>query len=132
MKKIFAIKHVLVPLLILIAFGYSDISLAAQDTVSMGVVAGNIHGSASILARVMWAACVIVGIILFFTAFTQFQTHRQNPKLVPLTTPAAYLILALLALAIPFAERIFGFKDADDQNDQTVESSENYVDIDRR
>lgn len=113
---------------LVLLLGTTDIVLAVRSTISMGGIAGNIHGSASILARVMWAACVIVGIALFITAFTQFQTHRRNPKLVPLTTPAMYLLLALVALAIPFAEHIFNFEDAYENEDQTNNS---YVDIDR-
>ena len=104
-----------------------NIVFAARDTIPMGAIAGNIHGGASILARVMWAACVIVGIALFITAFSQFQTHRRNPKLVPLTTPALYLLLALVALAIPFAEQIFGFEDSDQDSNQY---GSGYVDID--
>ena len=104
-----------------------NIAFAARDIIPMGAIAGNIHGGASILARIMWAACVIVGIALFITAFSQFQTHRRNPKLVPLTTPALYLLLALVALAIPFAERIFGYEDSDQDSDRY---GSGYVNID--
>ena len=115
-------------LVLVLMFASADVVLAARSTISMGGIAGNIHGGASILARVMWAACVIVGIALFATAFAQFQTHRRNPKLVPLTTPIMYLILALVAIAIPFTENIFNFEDSYQDADQTNDS---YVDIDR-
>ena len=129
MKKIFSFKNFLLPLLIIAACNINTV-FAAEDTISMGGVVGNIHSGATIIARLMWAACIIVGIALSITALTQFQAHRRNPKLVPLTTPAVYLILALLTLAIPFAERIFGFKDSDEGNDQTIEMPD-YTNIDQ-
>ena len=101
----------------------------ANNSVSLGEIAGNVHGSASILARFMWAACIIIGIILAFTAFTQFQTHRKNPKLVPLINPAVYLLLSLLTIGIPFADRIFGYQDADDESDK--HNATQYIDIDK-
>jgi hypothetical protein len=73
---------------------------------SIGEVSGTLHEGATFLAKILWAACIIVGIILFFTAFTQFQIHRTNPKLVPLAVPITYLLLAIGAIIIPFAERI--------------------------
>ena len=96
-----------------------------DDAASFGYVAGNIYGTTSIVARLMWAACVISGIALLITAFTQIQTHRNNPKLMPLTTPITYILLGLVALAIPFAERILGFEDGDvDSSQSRLESSE--------
>jgi len=62
-----------------------------------------------VLSKVMWAACIIVGIALIAAGFTQFQIHRRNPKLVPLTTPVLYLILGVCAIAIPFFDRITDF-----------------------
>lgn len=110
----------------------TNVALASHDTITLGGIAGNIHGSASILTRVMWAACIIVGVFLFITAFSQFQTHRRNPKLVPLTTPILYLILALTSIAIPFAENIFKFEDSYEEAEQHNHDVENpYVDIDR-
>ena len=61
-------------------------------------------GGGSILSKIIWAACIIVGVGMIAAAFTQFQIHRRNPKLVPLTTPVMYLILGICAIAIPFIE----------------------------
>lgn len=129
MKKIKTFKNLCL-WVVLYCISASGVSYALTNSVSLGAVAGNIHGSASILARVMWAACVIVGIALLLTAFSQFQINRRNPKLMPLTTPIMYLILALICLAIPFAERIFNFEDSYQQENQTA-IPENYTNIDR-
>ena len=82
----------------------------AKD-ISIGGIANTLFDGADILAKLMWAACILVGIALFLTAFTQFQIHRDNPKLVPLTTPITYIILALIAICIPFGSKITGFLD---------------------
>lgn len=84
-------------------------ALLAKDAPSLAQVMGDLTTGANILARVMWAACVVLGIALFITAFTQFQIHRSNPKLVPLANPITCLFLGLFILAIPFAGHIFDF-----------------------
>lgn len=108
-------------LFILLAL-YGELALAiGEQSTSLGSVAGNLSDSADILAKVMWAACVIVGIALLVTAFTQFQAHRENPKLVPLLNPIIYLVLSIVSIAIPFGERIMGWMDGYTQEDQRVE-----------
>lgn len=62
-----------------------------------------------VITKLIWAVCIIVGIMLIAAAFTQFQIHRRNPKLVPLTTPVMYLILGVAAIAIPFMNRMTEF-----------------------
>lgn len=61
------------------------------------------------LQKLMWAAAIVVGVLLIAAAFTQFQIHRRNPKLVPLTTPVMYLILGIVAIALPFLDTTEGF-----------------------
>jgi len=79
---------------------------------SLGDISGTLTFGADIVVKLMWAACIITGVILLSASFTQFQIHRYNPKLVPLTTPVMYLILGVIAIAIPFAGRIFDAQDA--------------------
>lgn len=79
---------------------------------SLGDISGTLTFGADILVKMMWAACIITGIVLIAASFTQFQIHRYNPKLVPLTTPVLYLILGVVAIGIPFAGRIFDAQDA--------------------
>jgi hypothetical protein len=79
---------------------------------SLGEFSDTLTFGANILTKLMWAACIITGIVMIAASFTQFQIHRYNPKLVPLTTPVLYLILGVMAIAIPFAGRIFDAKDA--------------------
>ena len=139
MKTILTTKNILLFCsLISLVFCFSNIALAAPGYISLGDMAGNIYGGASILTRVMWAACMIVGVVLFLTAFTQYQTHRRNPKLVPLTTTITYLILGIVAFAIPFLEEVFSFEDsAQIQQINPVKSTTNtrpssgYIDIDK-
>lgn len=112
MKK----KNKLIVLALL--FSFSATALAAK---SLGEISDTLIGGADILAKVMWAACIIVGIGLIAAAFTQFQIHRSNPKLVPLTTPVMYVILGVIALCIPFGERILGYLDSYIAEDQRYE-----------
>lgn len=63
----------------------------------------------SFLQKMLWAATIVIGILLIAAAFTQFQIHRRNPKLVPLMTPVLYLILGILAIALPFLDVKHGF-----------------------
>ena len=107
----------------------TNLVFARERSVSLGEVAGNIYGNASILMRVMWAACIIVGIVLIITAFTQFQTHKKNPKLVTLGQPVTYFILGLIALGIPFAERILNLEDANTEEEQV---DTEYIDLDKK
>jgi len=80
---------------------WADVKL--QDAVNTLLIGGDV------LTKVMWAACIIVGIALIAAGFTQFQIHRRNPKLVPLTTPIMYLILGVAAISLPFIDTINDF-----------------------
>lgn len=82
---------------------------AAAEGVALGDMANTLLVGGGILTKLMWAVCIIVGIALIAAAFTQFQIHRRNPKLVPLTTPVLYLILGIVAIAIPFVGQVEGF-----------------------
>lgn len=91
-----------------VALWLADVA-AASD---IGQIAQTLSAGGGVLQKLMWAACIIVGIMLISAAFTQFQIHRRNPKLVPLTTPVMYLILGIVAIAIPFTNTISGFMGA--------------------
>jgi hypothetical protein len=82
---------------------------AAAEGVALGDMAKTLLVGGGILTKLMWAVCIVVGIALIAAAFTQFQIHRRNPKLVPLTTPVLYLILGIVAIAIPFVGQVEGF-----------------------
>ncbi len=87
--------------------GFSLFADIVNAEATLGSAATTLHGGATIISKLLWAACIIVGVALFFTSIAQYQIHRSNPKLVPLTTPITYFLLAFAAIAIPFAERIF-------------------------
>ncbi len=91
----------------MVALIYSEYAIA--EGVSLGAMANTLLVGGGILTKLMWAACIVVGIALIAAAFTQFQIHRRNPKLVPLTTPVLYLILGIIAIAIPFINQVDGF-----------------------
>lgn len=86
-------------------------SSAFAAGVPLSDVAETLMMGGDALTKVMWAACILVGVMLIAAAFTQFQIHRRNSKLVPLTTPVLYLILGIVSIAIPFIERVSGFLD---------------------
>jgi hypothetical protein len=81
----------------------------AAEGVALGTMANTLLVGGGILTKLMWAVCILVGIALIAAAFTQFQIHRRNPKLVPLMTPILYLILGIVAIAIPFIGQVEGF-----------------------
>lgn len=83
--------------------------LGADDGVPLADVIGTLLVGGDVLSKLMWAVCIVVGVALIAAAFTQFQIHRRNPKLVPLTTPVLYLILGICAIALPFVGQIKGF-----------------------
>lgn len=88
-----------------------SVVLAEVHGTKLSEVVSTLAVGGDVLSKVMWAASIIVGIALIAAGFTQFQIHRRNPKLVPLTTPVMYLILGVAAVAIPFVERINDFMD---------------------
>jgi len=90
--------------------------LAAFDcsAISLGGVADNLFGTADLLSKFMAAACITAGTVLIVTAATQYKIHRQNPKLVPLSTPITYILLGLVLIGIPFVSSIFHITTGED------------------
>lgn len=84
----------LTPLLLI----HSSVCLAKPG---LGDIAENIGGGVSIVSEILIAACVVVGICLMGTAVTQYQVHRNNPKLVPLFNPILYLVLGTILACFP-------------------------------
>jgi hypothetical protein len=70
---------------------------------TIGDVATNLMGPTAIVTKLVIVACYVIGIVLVFVAIAQFKIHKQSPKLVPLSTPIALLILGTVALLIPYA-----------------------------
>ena len=82
-----------------------------EPETGLGKVALSLTSTTDVLVKLMWAACILVGVGLLITAITQYQIHRSNPKLVPLATPITYLFLAIAAIVLPFAGNLSGFID---------------------
>lgn len=87
---------------------YSGV-IFAEDGLALSQIVSTLLTGGSVLSKLMWAVCIVVGIALIAAAFTQFQIHRRNPKLVPLATPVLYLILGIAAIAVPFLGQVKGF-----------------------
>lgn len=92
----------------LVCFMFAGYSIA-DDGVPLSDVVSTLLVGGGVLSKLMWAVCIVVGVALIAAAFTQFQIHRRNPKLVPLATPILYLILGILAIAVPFIGQVKGF-----------------------
>jgi hypothetical protein len=91
-------------ILILINYFYSLSAYAA----TLGGAADNIFYGVNFLTKFFWAACILIGVFLLVGAIVNYQSHRNNPKLVPLSTVITYLFLAILTISIPFLNKLFG------------------------
>ena len=69
---------------------------------------GNVFVGADLLTKFFWAGCILIGIFLLVGAMVNYQSHRNNPKLVPLATVITYLFLGVLTISIPFLNKLFG------------------------
>lgn len=77
---------------------------AEQD---FATIAETLTGGVNIIAVLLTAACVIIGIILIGTALGQYQIHRQNAKLVPLINPLLCLFLGMVLVILPIIVEYF-------------------------
>ncbi len=80
---------------------------------SLGDVAENLLGPTAFVTKLVIVACYAIGAILILMSFAQYKIHRQTPKLVPLTTPIALLILGIIALLIPYVTKMGGAEPAE-------------------
>lgn len=62
----------------------------------------------SFLTKFFWAACIFAGVYLLTAGIVNYKEHRNNPKMVPLSTVIVYVILGLIIIGIPFLSRLFG------------------------
>ncbi len=92
-----------------VLFTFVLIASGTVLAVDLAEFSGVLTQGGGFLQKMLWAAAIVVGILLIAAAFTQFQIHRRNPKLVPLTTPVMYLILGIVAIALPFLDTTGGF-----------------------
>jgi hypothetical protein len=75
---------------------------------SVGEAANVLFYGTNFLTKFFWVACILVGVFLLTGFMVHYKEHRNNPKLVPMSTVITYLILGLIAISIPFLNRIFG------------------------
>lgn len=80
----------------------------AKSSASIGDAAESLTDVTAIVTKLVHIACYIVGTALILGSVAQYKNHKQNPKLVPLTTPITLLILGVLGVMIPYGTKIFG------------------------
>ncbi len=90
--------------LLIIIFCYPTIALSG----TVGGAANNLFDGLSFFTKFCWAACILIGVFLLVGSIVNYKEHRNNPKLVPLTTVITYLFLGILTISIPFLNKIFG------------------------
>jgi len=88
----------------------------SSSTGSIGDVAETLMGPTEIMTKLILVACYIIGIALLLVAMAQYKIHLQSPKLVPLTTPIALVILGVVALLIPYVTNKFETGNAEKQS----------------
>jgi hypothetical protein len=102
MKLLYLI--ILKRVIILFTLGFNTI-VAAN---SLGEVADVLFSGTNFLTKFFWVASILVGVFLLTGCMVHYKEHRNNPKLVPISTVITYLILGLVAIGIPFLNRLFG------------------------
>ena len=90
---------------------------------SIGDVAQNLMAPTEVVTKLMLVACYVIGVALILVGLAQYKIHLQSPKLVPLTTPIALLILGTVALLIPYVSDKFETGNAQKQNLTTEKGS---------
>lgn len=93
--------------LLFIGLTASNLAFTAEAK-SFGEIAGNLLSGAILLTDFLHAVCLALGIGFVIYSFVTYQTHRQNPKLMPLDRPIIYLVLGLVLIAIPFLDYLLG------------------------
>lgn len=68
----------------------------------IGDLANALIGPASFTESLIIAACIVTGIVFITFSFLQYKVHRQNPKLVPFSTPLTYFVLGVLVGTFSF------------------------------
>jgi hypothetical protein len=72
---------------------------------SFGELAENIYAPTAFVTKFIIFGCYAVGVALVLAGVMQFKNHKQNPKLVPLSTPITLFILAGILLILPFLSK---------------------------
>ena len=90
--------------IITIFFPYSH--LVASN--SIGEAAGVLLEGTNLLTKFFWAGCIFCGVFLLTAALSNYREHRNNPKLVPMSTVITYIILGIIVIMIPILNRLFG------------------------
>ncbi|MBT4963313.1 MAG: hypothetical protein HOI53_04935 [Francisellaceae bacterium] len=98
--------------LLSLCHGYAYAGLS-QTSTSLSAVTDSVGYSAGILGNLLNATCIIMGVALIASAVTQYQIHKNSPKLVPLTTPIVYVVLSLCVLAIPATSVILNINESE-------------------
>lgn len=82
------------------------IAESVTDVPNLGQVAEVLINGTDFVTRLLIVACFVIGIGLVIVGILMYQSHRRNPKFVPLDRVIMYVILGLLVLGIPFLGQI--------------------------
>ncbi|HKY69280.1 MAG TPA: hypothetical protein VJ205_00120 [Gammaproteobacteria bacterium] len=74
---------------------------------TLGGAAQNLLTPTEILTKLVIFACYVGGVGICLTALVQYNIHRKNPKLVPLTTPVMLLIVGIILIFLPYFSTVF-------------------------
>jgi hypothetical protein len=101
---------------IIIYIGFTVVALAR----TFGEVSNTLFSGVNVLTKFFWAGCILIGIFLLVGSLINYQSHRNNPKLVPMATVITYLFLGILTISIPFLNKLFGADSYDSAQQSTI------------
>lgn len=92
----------------MMVLGLGCSSLTVAHGLTAGEFAEKLTFGGSLIAMLMHAVSIIMGVTLMIMSGAFYKSHRDNPKFIPIERPITYLILGLVLLALPYASRILG------------------------
>jgi hypothetical protein len=78
------------------------------ESTSIGTVAEGLWGPTVVLSRLMEAAAYVLGFTLLMFSAIKYKSHRQNPKIVPLSIPIVLLFSGAILVGIPYVTTHYG------------------------
>ena len=95
--------------LLMSAYFYTSLALAADTDDNLGKVASTITSSFSQLAKLITAGAYMAGIGFCMASMLKFKAHKDNPTQIPIGTPIALLFIGAALIFLPNIFRIAGY-----------------------
>src|SRR5690349_3724870 len=80
--------------------------LWAEDSASLGGVAGNLLEPIGILTDFVTDAALVIGSTFVFASFVKYLEHRKNPLAVPISTVVFLFLMGLILLVFPLIYKL--------------------------